>query len=74
MQITVDHKPNQHSSNFAVLAKYLVGLGRVLAEGFFSAKDGFLCSFVQRFRIYVPKWSIRSLRVTSGRLKYHYQI
>ena len=53
-------------------------MGRVFAEGeqnnFFSAKDGFLCSFVQRFRIYDPKWAIRSLRVTLGRLKYHYQI
>ena len=55
-----------------------LGAFRVFAEGeqnnFFSAKDGFLCSFVQRFRIYDPKWSIRSLRVTLGRLKYHYQI
>ena len=31
-------------------------------------------SFVFWFRIYVPKCSIRSLRVTLGRLKYHYQI
>ena len=38
---------------------FMKGPIRVFAEGeqnnFFSAKDGFLCSSVQRFRIYDPK-------------------
>ena len=43
-------------------------------KNFFSTKTEFWYSFVFWFRIYVLKSSIRSLRVSEGRLKYHYHI
>ena len=47
---------------------------RVFAEGeqnnFFSTKDGFQCSFVHRFRIYVPNRPTHPLRVAGLRLKF----
>ena len=48
--------------------------GRVFAEGeqnnFFSTKDGFQCSFVHRFRIYVPNRPTHPLRVAGLRLMF----
>ena len=47
---------------------------RVFAEGeqniFFSTKDGFQCSFVHRFRIYVPNRPTHPLMVAGLRLMF----
>ena len=50
------------------------GIPRVFAEGeqnnFFSTKHGFQCSFVHRFRIYVPNRPTHPLRVAGLRLMF----
>ena len=67
-------KSRLNAINATLLAILRLGFSPFSTKKFFSTKVFFWLSFVSWFRIYVPKWSIRSLRVTLGRLKFHYHI